>query len=108
MNRSFNKTVYYLFSLFILFFSSQTQLSAQSTEHTSSIQKKFAEFSERFVKGYQALNMPEMELSYVAGMRHIKSADSIKIQLDFFMSVNAQLPGYKQQNSLRLNKKIVN
>jgi uncharacterized protein (DUF885 family) len=48
-----------------------------------------------FVKGYQALNIPQTELSYVAGLQHIKSADGIKKQLDFFMAVKAQLPGYK-------------
>jgi uncharacterized protein (DUF885 family) len=92
MDQSFNKVVY---SLLFLVFTFQTQLNAQSTEHSSSIQKKFTEFSEHFVKGYKALNMPEMELSYVTGLQHIKSADSIKRQLDFFTSVKAQLPGYK-------------
>src|SRR6202012_1249767 len=98
MDQSFNKAVYYLFSLLFLVFIFQTQLNAQSTTHASSnivLQKKFTEFSKHFVEGYKALNMPEMELSYVTGLQHIKSADSIKRQLDFFRSVKAQLPGYK-------------
>src|ERR1700743_3532193 len=98
MDQSFNKAVYYLISLLFLVFIFQTQLKAQSTTHASSniaLQKKFNEFSKHFVEGYKALNIPEMELSYVTGLEHIKSADSAKKEQEFFMAIHAQLPGYK-------------
>ncbi|HEX4372011.1 MAG TPA: hypothetical protein VHZ50_01780, partial [Puia sp.] len=83
MSRSFNKAAYRLLSILFLVFMLQVQSNAQSIEHATSVQKKFDEFSKHFVKGYQALNMPELELSYVANLQHIKSFDSVKKQLGF-------------------------
>lgn len=58
-------------------------------------QQKFDDFSKKFVHGYNALHMPQLELSYVSGLRHIGSAPAIQKQLDFFRSVKAGLPAYK-------------
>src|SRR5476651_2532741 len=56
--------------------------------------QKFDEFSKRFVSGYQSLHIPDLDLSYVSGLQHIRSADSIQKQLDFFRSVQKELPSY--------------
>ena len=37
----------------------------------SAQKKNFDRFSADFVRGYQALHMPGLELSYVAGLQHI-------------------------------------
>lgn len=59
-----------------------------------SAQVKFIQFREEFVKGYHALNIPSLDLSYVSGFQHIQSADSIQQQIIFFKSVQARLGGY--------------
>jgi uncharacterized protein (DUF885 family) len=41
------------------------------------------------------LHIPDLELSYVAGLQHIQPADSIQKQFAFFRSVQSQLPSYK-------------
>ncbi|HEY4196573.1 MAG TPA: DUF885 domain-containing protein, partial [Mucilaginibacter sp.] len=43
----------------------------------------------------QALHLPDLELSYVSGLQHIASTDSVKRQQDFFKSIKSQLPSYK-------------
>ena len=58
-------------------------------------QQNFDGFCSRFVIGYKALNMPELELSYVSGLEHIGSESSVKKQLDFFKSIAAGLANYK-------------
>lgn len=60
-------------------------------------QQKFSEFSKNFVSGYQSLHMPDLELSYVSGLQHIGSAESIQKQLDFFNSIRSQLPTFKTE-----------
>jgi uncharacterized protein (DUF885 family) len=59
--------------------------------------QKFDEFSKKFVSGYQSLHIPDLDLSYVSGLQHIRSADSIQRQLDFFRSVQKELPSYKTE-----------
>jgi len=73
------------FALAALFFS----LSA-CAQH-----KDFAQFSAGFVSGYKALHLPDLELSYISGFQHIGSATDVQKQLDFFKSIQAQLPLYK-------------
>jgi len=58
-------------------------------------QQKFDSFCDKFVSGYKALQLPQMELSYVSGMEHIGSAEAVQKQLNFFSSVNAGLSVYK-------------
>jgi len=58
-------------------------------------QQKFDEFSKNFVNGYQSLHIPDLELSYVSGLQHIGSAESIQKQTDFFKSIQSQLASYK-------------
>lgn len=62
----------------------------------SAQKKNFARFSADFVRGYQTLHMPGLELSYAAGLQHIQPADSVKKQLEFFRSVKSRLPAYKE------------
>jgi uncharacterized protein (DUF885 family) len=62
----------------------------------SAQEKNFGQFSADFVTGYQALHIPALELSYVSGLQHIQSADSVQKQLGFFSSVKQQLSAYKE------------
>ncbi len=57
-------------------------------------QRSFDAFSKEFVSGYKALKMPDLELSYVSGLQHIGSAAAVQQQLDFFTSIQKELPGY--------------
>jgi hypothetical protein len=58
-------------------------------------QQKFGDFSKDFVKGYNALNLPQLELSYVSGLQHIGSVDNVQKQEDFFKSVKSALAAFK-------------
>ncbi|MBS1525704.1 MAG: DUF885 family protein, partial [Bacteroidetes bacterium] len=70
-------------------------LSAFALALTASAQAKtFSRFSTDFVKGYQQLNLPQLELSYVSNLQHIQPADSVQKQLDFFNSAKNQLANY--------------
>jgi hypothetical protein len=60
-------------------------------------QQKFDDFCNKFVSGYKALNMPQLELSYVAGLEHIGSVDAVQKQLEFFRSVQTELAKYKPE-----------
>lgn len=75
-------------------FIAAISLCVLSLFHTSA-QQKFDDFSSKFVSGYKDLNLPDLELSYVSGLEHIGSAGSIKKQLEFFKSVQAELASYK-------------
>ena len=59
-------------------------------------QKSFDQFSAEFASGYNELRIPDLELSYVNGLKHIRSADSVQQQFDFFNSVNSHLSSYKK------------
>jgi len=63
---------------------------------TSVQQKNFDQFSVDFVTGYQSLHLPDLELSYYNGLRHIQSEDSVQRQVTFFNSVKSQLLTYKE------------
>jgi uncharacterized protein (DUF885 family) len=56
--------------------------------------KTFDQFSADFVKGYNQLNLPQLELSYVSNLQHIQPADSLQKQSEFFNSVKTQLTAY--------------
>jgi uncharacterized protein (DUF885 family) len=58
-------------------------------------QEKFDSFSKDFVKGYLALNIPDLDLSYVSGLQHIHAAGSLKKEIAFFSEVKAQLPHFE-------------
>ncbi|MBB6110491.1 protein of unknown function [Mucilaginibacter lappiensis] len=57
-------------------------------------QQNFDAFCSKFVSGYKALNLPELDLSYVTGLEHIGSAEALQKQLVFFKSVRAELGNY--------------
>jgi uncharacterized protein (DUF885 family) len=61
----------------------------------SARQKSFDAFTADFVSGYKSLNLPQLELSYVANLQHISSSDQIEKQVDFFTGIKAQLPAYQ-------------
>jgi uncharacterized protein (DUF885 family) len=60
----------------------------------SSQSKPFGKFEADFVKGYNALNLPQLELSYVSGLQHIQPADSVRKQQEFFSRIKGQLAAY--------------
>jgi uncharacterized protein (DUF885 family) len=78
-----------LFSMGVFILSSVT---------TSAQQMNFVQFSENFVTVYDSLHLPDLELSYVSGLQHIRSADSVQKQLAFFTSVKSQLSTYKESD----------
>ena len=50
----------------------------------------FDQFADKFVKGYAALKIPQMELSYVTALKQIKSAGEIQKQVAFFETIKAE------------------
>jgi len=54
----------------------------------------FGDFSKTFVSGYKSLNLPQLELSYVANLQHIGSAEQIQKQFDFFSATKRELSAY--------------
>ena len=71
---------------------------------TQAQHQTFSYFKDAFVKGYNALNLPQLELSYVNNLQHIQPADSIQKQWDFFTSIQSQLANYKE-NALTPSQK---
>ncbi len=57
--------------------------------------KNFDDFSKTFVSGYKSLNLPQLELSYVANLQHTGSPEQIQKQLDFFGAIQKDLSTYK-------------
>lgn len=57
--------------------------------------QKFDDFSKNFVKGYQALHMPDLELSYVSGLQHIGSMENVQKQEEFFKLTKSRLETFK-------------
>ncbi|MCO5947303.1 DUF885 domain-containing protein [Mucilaginibacter flavidus] len=53
-------------------------------------QPDFNQFAAKFVKGYTALKIPQLELSYVNMLKQIKPADEIKKQTDFFEAIKSE------------------
>src|SRR5882757_9463122 len=76
----------------VLFFASAIFFIALSA---SAQQQSFDDFSKKFVDGYKSLKLPDLELSYVSGLQHIGSVESIQKQVDFFRQIKAGLPAYK-------------
>lgn len=59
---------------------------------TASAQNKsFERFTRNFVSGYDALKIPDLELSYVSNLKHIGSASAVQKQLGFFEGVRSGL-----------------
>lgn len=54
----------------------------------------FDRFSADFVKGYKALKLPQLSLSYVGGLKEIQPADSVEKQLKFFITIKSELQAY--------------
>ena len=61
-------------------------------------QQKFGEFSKDFVKGYNSLNLPQLELSYVSGFQHIGSVENVQKQENFFKSVKTKLAAFNPKD----------
>jgi len=57
----------------------------------ASEQQKFDDFCSKFVSDYKALNLPELDLSYVTGLERIGSAETLQKQLEFFKSIHAEI-----------------
>lgn len=57
-------------------------------------QLDFDAFSKKFVSGYNMLNLPQLDLSYVNNLQHIGSAAQIKKQYIFFTGIKSKLNGY--------------
>ncbi|WP_295799693.1 DUF885 domain-containing protein [Mucilaginibacter sp.] len=53
-------------------------------------QPDFNRFAAKFVKGYTALKIPQLELSYVNMLKQIKPAEEIKKQTDFFETIKSE------------------
>jgi uncharacterized protein (DUF885 family) len=53
-------------------------------------QSNFNQFAGKFVAGYKALKIPQLDLSYVTMLKQIKSAEEIKKQTDFFASIKSE------------------
>ncbi|MEP6612626.1 MAG: DUF885 domain-containing protein, partial [Mucilaginibacter sp.] len=53
-------------------------------------QSNFNQFAGKFVAGYKALKVPQLELSYVNMLKQIKSTEEIKKQTDFFESIKSE------------------
>jgi len=76
--------------------------------------KSFGEFTDKFVKGYKALNIPDLELAYVDDIKDIKSADSVEKEISFFSSMkkesddfkNAKLSPNEKEDYLQINYEI--
>ncbi|WP_184542451.1 DUF885 domain-containing protein [Mucilaginibacter sp. FT3.2] len=62
---------------------------------TANGQQKFDAFSNKFVSDYNALNLPQLELSYVAGLAHIGTAEQVQKQTAFFTWAKNGLLAYK-------------
>ncbi|MDB5089912.1 MAG: hypothetical protein JWR09_3906 [Mucilaginibacter sp.] len=58
----------------------------------------FDQFTNEFVKGYKALKIPQLELSYVTMLKQIKPADEIKKQTAFFESIKSKQKTYNLKN----------
>jgi hypothetical protein len=57
-------------------------------------QEIFDQFADKFVKGYRALKIPYLELSYVNVLKQIKPADQIQKQVAFFESIRSEQKKY--------------
>ncbi|WP_177183760.1 DUF885 domain-containing protein [Mucilaginibacter sp. OK283] len=68
-------------------------------------QEKFDAFSDRFVSGYKALNLPQLELSYVSGLEHIGTTENIQKQVAFFTWAKQGLLNY-EANILTPSQKL--
>jgi uncharacterized protein (DUF885 family) len=73
-----------LLSIGLLFFSAAKPKPTQN----------FDQFCADFVGSYKILKIPDLELSYVNGLKNIGDADRVQKQLDFFNYVNSQLPKF--------------
>jgi uncharacterized protein (DUF885 family) len=60
----------------------------------SAQQQDFDVFSKKFVSGYNALSLPQLDLSYVTNLQHIGSSAQIKKQYIFFSNIRSKLNGY--------------
>ncbi|MDB4921588.1 DUF885 domain-containing protein [Mucilaginibacter sp.] len=57
-------------------------------------QETFDQFTDKFVKGYRALKIPNLDLSYVNVLKQIKPADQIRKQIAFFESIRSEQKKY--------------
>jgi len=68
-------------------------------------QEKFDAFSDKFVSGYNALNLPQLELSYVSGLEHIGTAEDVQKQIAFFTWAKDGILSY-QADELSSSQKL--
>jgi len=60
-------------------------------------QAAFDIFIDYFVTGYKALNIPELNLSYVVNFQNIQPTDGVKKQIAFFKSIQYKLTKFDVQ-----------
>lgn len=73
-------------------------------------QQSFDQFTDEFINGYKTLQIPPLELSYVNGLKHIKSASLIESQINFFESNKLLLKTYHIEdlnNSQKLDYELI-
>jgi uncharacterized protein (DUF885 family) len=58
-------------------------------------QKSFDAFTEKFVKAYTALHIPDLEMSYVDDIKDIKTADSVNKEISFFSQIKLEIGAFK-------------
>ena len=56
---------------------------------------RFDDFTRRFVTGYKALAIPDLEMSYVADLDDIKSKDAVEKEITFFKGIEQDLSHYR-------------
>ncbi|MES2278526.1 MAG: DUF885 domain-containing protein [Bacteroidota bacterium] len=57
-------------------------------------QTDFNQFADKFVTGYKALHIPDLEMSYVSGLKNIQPLSGIEKQIRFFESVKSRIKVY--------------
>lgn len=63
-------------------------------------QSAFDQFTDKFVSGYQALHIPDLEMGYVDGLKKVKSPAEVEQQIQFFQSIKN---GLKVFDAAKLN-----
>ncbi|QKJ31885.1 DUF885 domain-containing protein [Mucilaginibacter mali] len=76
------KTFFYIVAICLLPFAGMAQ------------QATFSQFADKFADGYQALRLPQLELSYVEGFKKIQPAANIQKQITFFEGIKTGLKAY--------------
>ena len=58
----------------------------------------FIDFRKSFIKGYNSLNIPQLQLSYAANFQNIQSLAGIQQQINFFQQIKTAVVIYKKDS----------